>query len=95
MAAYLVADVEVTDPAGYEEYKRQAPATIAAHGGRYLTRGGARDVLEGDWTPKRVVILEFPNMAKLKGWYDSAEYRPLRQIRERTTRSSVVVIEGV
>lgn len=95
MPAYLVANVEVTDPAGYEEYRKQTPATIAAHGGRYLARGGATEVLEGDWTPSRVVILEFPGMAELKAWYDSVEYRPLRQIRERTTRSSVVVVEGL
>lgn len=95
MSAYLVANVEVTDPAGYEEYKKQAPATIASHGGRYLTRGGASEVLEGDWAPKRVVILEFANMAQLKTWYDSPEYRPLRQIRQRTTKSSVVVVEGL
>jgi len=95
MAAYLIANVEVTDPAGYEEYKKQAPATIAAYGGRYLTRGGAREVLEGDWSPNRVVILEFPSMAQLKAWYDSPEYRPLRQIRGRTTHSSVVSVEGL
>jgi len=95
MAAYLIANVEVTDPAGYEEYKKQAPATIAAHGGRYLTRGGAKEVLEGDWAPNRVVILEFPSMAALRTWYDSPEYRPLCQIRQRTTKSSVVAVEGL
>ena len=95
MAAYLIANVEVTDPAAYEEYKKQAPATIAAYGGRYLARGGAIEVLEGDWTPSRVVILEFPSMAQLKKWYDSPEYRPLCQIRGRTTRSSAVVVEGL
>ena len=95
MAAYLIANIEVTDPAGYEEYKKQAPATIAAHGGRYLTRGGAKEVLEGDWAPNRVVILEFPNMATLKTWYDSPEYRPLHQVRQRTTKSSVVAVEGL
>jgi uncharacterized protein (DUF1330 family) len=95
MAAYVIANVEVADPAGYEEYKKQAPATITAYGGRYLTRGGAREVLEGDWAPNRVVILEFPSMAQLKAWYDSPEYRPLRQIRERTTKSSIVAVEGV
>lgn len=95
MAAYLIANVEVTDPAGYEEYRKQVPATIAAYGGRYLARGGAMEVLEGDWVPNRVVILEFPSMVQLKTWYDSAEYRPLCQIRGRTTKSSVVVVEGL
>ncbi len=95
MAAYLIANVEVTDPAGYEEYRKQVPATIAAYGGRYLARGGAMEVLEGDWVPNRVVILEFPSMAQLKTWYDSPEYRLLRQIRGRTTKSSAVVVEGL
>ena len=67
MPAYLIANVEVTDPVGYEEYRRLAPAAIAAHGGRYLARGGgATTVLEGEFTPHRLVILEFPDMARLK-----------------------------
>jgi len=81
LAAYLVADVTVTDVEGYEEYRRQVPATIEAYGGRYLARGGTCEALEGDWAPNRFVILEFPDMDMLKAWYDSAEYRPLREIR--------------
>jgi uncharacterized protein (DUF1330 family) len=95
MAAYLVGDIEITDPAGYEEYKRQVPATIAAYGGRYLSRAGALEVLEGRWLPQRAVILEFPTMAQLKSWYNSPEYRPLREIRGRAARSNLVAIEGV
>ena len=95
MAAYVFANVEITDPAGYEEYRKQVPATIAQYGGRYLTRAGATEVLEGDWTSKRVVILEFPDMARLKAWYDSPEYRPLHAIRERAAKSIVLAIEGV
>jgi uncharacterized protein (DUF1330 family) len=95
VAAYLFANVDVTDADGYDEYRRRVPATIAAYGGRYLTRGGATEILEGDWVPKRMVILEFPSMAVLKAWYDCAEYRPLRAIRERTAKSSVVAIDGV
>ena len=95
MAAYIFANVEITDPAGYEEYRKQVPATIAQYGGRFLTRAGATEVLEGNWTSKRVVILEFPNMAQLKTWYGSPEYRPLRVIRDRTAKSIVLAIEGV
>jgi uncharacterized protein (DUF1330 family) len=95
MPAYVVGSVEITDPAGYEEYRKHVPATIAAHGGRYLTRGAAIEVLEGDWAPKRFVILEFPDMARLKAWYDSPEYRPLREIRARTSKSSLFVVEGL
>ncbi len=95
MTAYVIADVEVLDPAGYEAYRQQVPATIAAYGGRYLARGGATEVLEGGWSPRRCVILEFPSMAQLKAWWDSPEYQPLRTIRERTTRSNLVATEGL
>jgi len=95
MPAYVIADVEVIDGAGYETYRQQVPATITAYGGRYLARGGATEVLEGSWTPKRCVILEFPSMAQLKRWWDSPEYQPLRAIRERTTRSNLVATEGL
>jgi uncharacterized protein (DUF1330 family) len=82
MPAYLIADVEVIDPAVYETYRQQVPATIAAYGGRYIARGGAVEVLEGHWRPRRCVILEFPSMAQLKRWYTSPEYTQLRAIRE-------------
>jgi uncharacterized protein (DUF1330 family) len=94
LPAYIIANVEVTDPAGFEEYKKQAPATVASYGGRYLTRGGRTEVIEGDWVPNRVVIIEFPNMAQLKAWHDSPEYQLLLQIRRRTTKSSLFAIEG-
>ena len=95
MPAYLIADVEVLDAAGYEEYRKQVPATIAAFGGRYLARGGALTVLEGSWSPKRGVILEFPSLDKLKAWYDSPAYVPLRALRERTAKSNLVMIDGL
>ena len=95
MSAYVIADVEVIDSAGYEAYRQQVPATIAAFGGRYLVRGGAFTVLEGDWSPHRCVILEFPNMAQLKAWYGSPAYVPLRAIRERTTKSKLMMVEGL
>jgi len=94
MSAYLFANVEVTDAAGYEQYRQRVTATIEAHGGRYVVRGGATEVLEGDWTPKRLVILEFPGMAQLKGWYQSPEYRPLIELRQRTANSTLVAVEG-
>lgn len=95
MSAYLIADVEVLDSTAYETYRQQVPATIAAFGGRYLVRGGALTVLEGTWSPKRCVILEFPSMAQLKAWYDSPAYVPLRAIRERSTKSHLVMVEGL
>ena len=95
MPAYLIADIEVTDPVGYDEYKKRVPAVIAAHGGRYLARGGASEVLEGTWRPKRSAIIEFPNLASMKAFWESPEYRPLREIRERSAKSNLVVIEGL
>jgi uncharacterized protein (DUF1330 family) len=92
---YIIAELEVTDPAGFEEYRKAVPATIAAYAGRYLARGGALDSLEGGWSPKRMVILEFPSMAQAKAWYASAEYRDLLALRQRTTRSRVVLLEGL
>jgi uncharacterized protein (DUF1330 family) len=95
MAAYLIADVEVLDSEGYEEYRSKVPATIAAYGGRYLARGGKTELLEGTWSPKRCVTLEFPSLARFKAWWKSPEYQPLRRIRKRTTRSNLVVTEGL
>jgi len=95
MAAYLHADIDVTDPVAYEEYRRQAPAVIAAHGGRYLARGGATEVLEGEVHPGRQVILEFPDMASLKAFYHSPEYQRLVAIRQRASTGHLVAIEGV
>lgn len=95
MSAYLFANVEVTDAAGYEQYRQRVSATIESHGGRSVVRGGATEVLEGDWTPKRMVILEFPDMAQLKAWYQSPEYRPLIELRQRTAISTLVAVEGV
>jgi uncharacterized protein (DUF1330 family) len=95
MPAYVIADVEVHDSAGYEAYRQQVPAIITQYGGRYIARGGATEVLEGSWSPKRCVLIEFPSMAQLKAWWDSPEYRPLRAIRERTARSNVVATQGL
>jgi uncharacterized protein (DUF1330 family) len=95
MPAYLIADVEVTDPAGYAEYTRAIVATVDAHGGRYLVRGGRSEVLEGDWTPRRLVVIEFPNAEALRAWYDSPEYAPLIDLRQRTANARLVMVDGV
>lgn len=95
MAVYVIADIEVRDPALYEQYRQKVPATIAAYGGRYLARGGATQVLEGAWQPRRTVILEFPDMARFQAWWDSPEYTPLRALRQRATDSNLVVTQGL
>jgi uncharacterized protein (DUF1330 family) len=95
MPAYLIGNIEVTDAAAYEEYRKGVAATIAAFGGRSLARpGAAMEVLEGDWVPKRLVILEFPSVGQLKAWYNSPEYRPLLDIRLRSAKSSLILVEG-
>ena len=95
MAAYVIADVDVFDRAGYAEYSEKVPATIAAYGGRYIARGGATEVLEGSWSPKRCVVLEFPSMVELRAWWESPEYRPLRALRERTATSNLIATDGL
>jgi uncharacterized protein (DUF1330 family) len=94
MPAYVINDMEVTDPALLEEYKKLSPATVAQYGGRFIARGGATEVLEGEWTPRRLVILEFPDLARAKEWVNSVEYAPARRLRQRSSRSNIVVVEG-
>jgi uncharacterized protein (DUF1330 family) len=95
VATYLIANIEVTDPVLYEEYRKVVPASIARFGGRFLCRGGAVQVLEGDFAPKRVVVLEFPDVAAIKRWYESPEYRPLLEMRQRASKGSLFIVEGV
>ncbi len=94
MAAYLIGDIEVLDAREFEIYRAQVPAVIAAHGGTYKVRGGAIEVLEDDWTPKRCVILEFPDMAALKTFYNSPDYAPLLALRKKCTKSKIIAVEG-
>ena len=95
MAAYLIADVDVFDPAVFKEYQLEVQATEARFGGRYLGRGGATVVLEGDWEPHRLVIVEFPDMSSLMDWYRSEQYARLKPIRERSARTRIIALEGV
>jgi len=94
MAGYVVADVEVTDPVAYEEYRKLVPATIAKYGGKFLVRGGAVQTKEGDWRPKRLVVLEFASMDQAQKWYHSPEYAPALALRLKAARSKVVLVEG-
>lgn len=95
MAAYVVVDISVNDPAGYEEYKKLAPPSISANGGRYLARGGRTEVLEGDWSPGRLVILQFDSIEQARQWLNSQEYSAARQLRHKTATTNMVVIEGL
>ncbi len=94
MAAYVIVDIDVTDPVAYEEYGRLAAATVAAYGGRYLVRGGKTEVLEGEWVPRRLVVLEFASAARAREWLDSPEYGAIRPLRHRTAKTNMVLLEG-
>lgn len=95
MPAYVVIDIEVHDPATYDQYKLLAPPAIAAYGGRYLARGGRTETLEGDWTPKRLVILEFPSLERAQAWWASTEYAEAKALRHRASSANMVVVEGL
>jgi uncharacterized protein (DUF1330 family) len=95
MAAYVIADIEVQDESRYDDYRKQVAATIEKFGGRFLVRGGAHQVLEGNWQPVRMVVLEFPDMAALQAWYQSEDYGPLITLRQSASTGSLVAIEGV
>ena len=95
MPAYLVVDVQVHDPARYEEYKGLAPASIARYGGRYVVRGGSTETLEGDWRPGRLVLLEFPDLEMARAWWASEEYAPAKAIRQATAHTRMVLVEGL
>ncbi len=95
MPAYVVVDIEVTNPTEYDEYKKLSPAAVALYGGKYLARGGKTEVLEGNWSPSRLVILEFDSIERAQQWLNSPEYRAARDIRRRSTHSNMVAVEGV
>ena len=95
MAAYIVADIEITDPAAYETYRPLAGAAVEKHGGRFLARGGSATPAEGGWAPKRLVILEFPSMEKLKTFYNSPEYQKALAIRQKASKGRLIFVEGV
>ena len=95
MPAYVIVETNVTDQEQYERYRDAAPASIAAHGGRYLVRGDELAVLEGDWNPARVVVLEFPDLETAKRWYASEEYGEARKLREGAADLSMVAVEGL
>ncbi len=95
MAAYVINDMEVTDAVTFDEYRKLSPATVALYGGRFLARGGATLTLEGSWSPKRLVILEFPSVERAQAWLESPEYAPARKLRQMSTRSNLIITEGI
>lgn len=95
MAAYLIGDIEVTDPAAYDEYRKMVSDPVAKYGGRFIVRGGTVVPKEGGWTPKRIVVLEFPSLERAKAFYDSPEYAAALALRLKATNSRLILVEGV
>ena len=95
MPTYVIVDVTITNPEEYEAYKLLTPASIAAHGGRFIVRGGATETLEGDWQHGRIVVLEFPTAEQAKTWWASAEYATAKAIRQKTATTNMILVEGI
>ncbi len=94
MSAYIIVDVHVLNPEGYEEYKKLTPGTLKPFGGEFIVRGGESEVIEGKWQPGRLVILRFPSMEKARAWWNSAEYTKARAIRLAHSKGNMVLVEG-
>jgi uncharacterized protein (DUF1330 family) len=94
MAAYIIADVDITDPTKYEDYKKLTPGAIAKHGGRFVARGGQTATLEGNWKPGRVVVIEFPTFEQARSFYTSVEYTAARRARAGAATMKMIVVDG-
>ena len=95
MAAYVIVSIKVQDPVRYEAYKSMVPPTLAAYGGKFIVRGGKLETLEGEWSPERFVIIEFPSTDQAKAWWGSTEYAEAKALRQATSASEMIVVEGV
>ena len=95
MSAYILVQIEIEDPVRYDDYKLLAPPSIAAYGGRYLVRGGTTTVLEGEWAPRRVVVLEFPNAERARAWWESPEYAAAKALRQSCADTQMLLIDGL
>ena len=95
MPAYDIAHIDVKDPARYEDYKKMSPVSIQKYGGRFIARGGKTEVLEGNWQPKRLVLLEFPSVERAREWWASEDYRPAKELRQATSSGDMIVVEGL
>jgi uncharacterized protein (DUF1330 family) len=95
MPAYYIGEHEISDAALFDDYLRQVIPMIERFGGRYLTKAGSHEILEGDWCPNRVVIIEFPDKASIKAWYAAPEYQPLIALRRRAARDIMIALDGI
>ena len=94
MPSYIVLEVDVHDPVAYDRYKELGAPTLGRYGGRYIVRGGATETLEGNWRPKRLVIVEFPNTQRARDWWSSPEYAPAKELRQSCSTTDMVLVEG-
>jgi uncharacterized protein (DUF1330 family) len=95
MPAFVIVETIVSDPEQYERYKEAALPTVKSYGGRYVVRGGELSVFEGDWSPSRLVVLEFPDLETAKRWYASEEYGEARKLREGAATLNMVAVDGL
>lgn len=94
MKAYIIVDINITNPTVYEDYKKLTPASLLPFDGKFIVRGGATETLEGDWNPGRVVVVEFPSLEKAKAWWSSEGYAPAKAIRQSSSITKMIVVEG-
>ncbi|MEO6187615.1 MAG: DUF1330 domain-containing protein [Ginsengibacter sp.] len=95
MPAYVIVEIEIEDHASYEEYKKLTPPSIAEYGGKFIVRGAQTEILEGDWNPGRIVVLEFPSAAHIKEWWSSPAYTEAKKIRHRSAKTRMLLVEGI
>ena len=95
MAAYIVTQIEITDPEPFETYRAQVPPILEKYGGEFIVRGGDREVLEGAWPWPRMVILKFPDREAAKAWHASAEYQGPKALRQAASKANMIVVDGV
>jgi uncharacterized protein (DUF1330 family) len=95
MPAYVISNVEILDPDAFKEYPPLVPPSIAKYGGRFVVAGATPEILEGEWSPQILTILEFPDESAVKEWIDSAEYAPARKVRQMSAKSGLVLVPGV
>ena len=94
MAAYVIANLTIKNPDAYAEYSKQVPETVSRWAGRFIVRGGAVETLDGDWSPKRLVVIEFPDLETARNWYGSDEYQAILPIRLANSEGAVILAEG-
>jgi uncharacterized protein (DUF1330 family) len=94
MPAYVIANVHITDPVRYEDYRKLVPASLEKFGGRFVIRGGTPEILEGDWRPGRLVVLEFPSVEQARAWWNSPEYTEAKALRQATSDGTLLIIQG-